>query len=89
MQELQFYERAQAQTHSMTLACMAQVQQYRARAAEWAPLAAEAKSTAGQERYRSLAQHLVGTGCGNGTAERECGPEEDQSSPHAATGLRV
>jgi len=53
MQEVQFYERAQAQTHSMTLACMAQVQQYRARAAEWAPLAAEAKSTAGQERYRS------------------------------------
>ena len=53
MQEVQFYERAQAQTHSMTLACMAQVQQYRAQAAEWGRLAAEAKSPAGQERYRS------------------------------------
>jgi len=41
MQEVQFYERAQAQTHSMTLACMAQVQQYRAQAAEWGRLAAE------------------------------------------------
>jgi len=36
---------------------MAQIEQYRTQAAEWERLAAEAKSPAGQECYRSLAQH--------------------------------
>lgn len=52
-------------------------------------LAAEAKSPAGQECYRSLAQHWGELAAAMERLNRECGSEEDQSSSHAATGLRV